>query len=393
MPYDFTLTPRDPLIARDSRPFGADAGNRMRSLNWLYPSVLAGSLRTLLGKRVGGFDPSKLKSIAVQGPFPLLNGEMFFPRPVDCVVRNQNGDRECFAARPADFMRGEGWDLDMPGLLPALLPEDVPEFKPAEVPGFWSYVKLTEWLTNPDGKTFAAPEKGDGSYGFLNLPEKEVRVHVQMDRVSGTGKNEDALFMTTGLDLNRKCSAEPVRIALRVQSAGDYVEQLTGLDCLHPLGGERRLVHWKAGTEAKGWTRPESIRTALNTAKCVRMVLATPAIFECGWKPGWLRETSSGLEGVPPGTKVKLRLVDAIVERWQPLSGWSLEDGRVGPKPIRRMVPAGSVYFFEVAEGDASALADCWLQSVCDSDQDRLDGFGLALWGVWSAHKQFQGER
>ncbi|MFO1429290.1 MAG: type III-B CRISPR module-associated Cmr3 family protein [Candidatus Competibacteraceae bacterium] len=69
--------------------------------------------------------------------------------------------------------------------------------------------------------------------------------------------------------------------------------------------------------------------------------------------------------------------------RWQPMSGWSLEQGRRGPKPLQRLVPAGSVYFFQVIAGDASQLADRWLQSVADEPQDQRDGFGLALWGIW----------
>jgi CRISPR-associated protein Cmr3 len=53
------------------------------------------------------------------------------------------------------------------------------------------------------------------------------------------------------------------------------------------------------------------------------------------------------------------------------------------PKAARRLAPAGSVYFFE-ARGATSALARLWLEPVSDLPQDRNDGFGLALWGVWS---------
>lgn len=55
------------------------------------------------------------------------------------------------------------------------------------------------------------------------------------------------------------------------------------------------------------------------------------------------------------------------------------------------MVPAGSVYFFEVSgDGDASELAKrAWLTSVSDYNRrkgafDREDGFGMAIWGIWS---------
>ena len=42
------IKPIDPIIARDSRKFGI--GNKMRCLEWLYPSVTTGTIRTLLGK-------------------------------------------------------------------------------------------------------------------------------------------------------------------------------------------------------------------------------------------------------------------------------------------------------------------------------------------------------
>jgi CRISPR-associated protein Cmr3 len=81
---------------------------------------------------------------------------------------------------------------------------------------------------------------------------------------------------------------------------------------------------------------------------------------------------------------LKLKLISACIDRWKPISGWSLEKGSRGPKEIRRLVPAGSVYFFEVLSGKAEDLVkSLWLRSVCDKDQDRRDGFGLAVWGLW----------
>ena len=101
-----TLTPRDPVVARDGRPFGIRQGNRMRSLSWLYPSVLAGSLRTMLGKEAGGvFDPvmvDGLKQISIAGPMPLIGNELFCPRPLDSRVQEQEGRRKALAMRPAD---------------------------------------------------------------------------------------------------------------------------------------------------------------------------------------------------------------------------------------------------------------------------------------------------
>jgi CRISPR-associated protein Cmr3 len=89
------------------------------------------------------------------------------------------------------------------------------------------------------------------------------------------------------------------------------------------------------------------------------------------------------LTGRPFDNGPRLRLVGSTIERWRAVSGWSLADPR-GPKPVRRIVPAGGVYFFDVEdEENAAGLVDHWLQSVSDGEQDRRDGFGLAVWGTW----------
>lgn len=102
-------------------------------------------------------------------------------------------------------------------------------------------------------------------------------------------------------------------------------------------------------------------------------MLTTPAVFRGGWKPGWL---SNELVGTPPGGTVVLRLVGLSIQRWRAVSGWSLANlpGRPrGPKPVRRLVPEGGVYFFETVDGKASDLAGHWLESVSDDEQDRRD--------------------
>ena len=47
---------------------------------------------------------------------------------------------------------------------------------------------------------------------------------------------------------------------------------------------------------------------------------------------------------------------------------------------MRRAVPSGSVYFFDVIDGILIAK-DLWLKSICCDRQDVSNGFGLALIG------------
>jgi len=388
-----SVTPRDPVIARDSRPFGQ--GGRMKCLDWLYPSVIAGAFRTMLGRSDGGgFSVervSALKRLEVAGPLPLINGDLYFPVPRDMFVWVDSGGRRHVSAL-APKPLNEGEECNMPeGQWHIDVSEDV---KPADVPAFCSRKIMSSWLS---GKTdgFPAPpgiEDIEKDEGYSAFPAKDVRSHVAIDAKTGAHL-EGQLFMTSGLDFTMPSEAGPARLAMRVRAdQGNIFEgSVTGMKGFNPLGGERRLAFWQTENCDVLWQCPEELQIALKPAApeqqtLVKLVLATPACFNKGWKPGWLSEGEQGRqpEGSPPSCPgVRLKLVSACVGRWQAISGWSLEKGSVGEKPIRRLVPAGSVYFFEIINGSASELSSAWLESVCDDEQDRKDGFGLALWGLW----------
>jgi CRISPR-associated protein Cmr3 len=356
------LTARDPLIARDGRPF--NAGNRMRPVGWFYPSVVAGSVRTSAGKALGRFVPDELRKIEVAGCFPCRHGRLYLPTPKDCVLREDPAACLPLSPRPSLAVR-----CNLPGgLAPCLLPEEVTEdFKPAKPPSFVSQDALAGWLVD---QQWTYPFKVEQALEPA-MPAERMHVKIEASRLAA---EEGQLYMTVGQELDPETT-------LQIRVHPDSV-----LLPVHSLGGERRLAFWQSrDTAAEGWDCPDEISRALgDCGKLVRMVLATPALFSSGWAPGWL------LKGEPvPGTKVELQLIGACVDRGQPVSGWSLEAGRRGPKPSRRMAPAGSVYFCKVKNGNPGDLAGRWLQPVSDEEQDRRDGFGLAVWGVW---KLAQGE-
>jgi CRISPR-associated protein Cmr3 len=316
-----------------------------------------------------------LKEIAIAGPLPTGSAGLFLPAPKDIVVQEGDSAR-CYALRPLPDL---GALCDMPpGVVPAMLPDTAKaDFKPGVVPAFWSSARMAEWLTNPTGAGFAVPAV-DGSQGFLATPQREERFHVSLDPATGAAA-EGLLFKTVALAL-----PEGIEMAARVRVApgSPLAKYWTSLNASHSLGGERRMASFQASATGN-WNCQPAVKDALKGAVRVRMILASPAIFRSGWRPGWLGEN---LVGSPPGSNVQLKLVSACVDRWKPISGWSLEKGSVGAKAIRRLARAGSVYFFEVLSGDASTLSGLWLESVCDCPQDRLDGFGLAVWGVWARH-------
>lgn len=394
------ITCRDPIVARDGRPFGAGQGNRMRSLDWPLPSVLAGSLRTTLGKaakRDFSVEAAEdLLQVEVAGPLPRANGQLYLPAPEDCVVHPEGRP---LRASPQS-QDGGGSDWPAAGLLPVGLTQAQAseDFKPAEAPPWWPLDRYAAWLA---GEDIAFDDQ------FLGPAEKEERTHVKIDPSAGAAE-ESQLFTTAALALShlpryrpggeadrsraangawRQREVAPITLTARIRAGSWCGEAAAQLDALHPFGGERRLAHWRASADADTWTCPQKIRDALTRARRVRMVLATPAIFSGGWKPGWLQEVGDGLVGTPwEEVGVRLRLVGVTVQRWKAVSGWSLAERPGQPrghKPVKRIVPAGGVYFFEIVDGKASGLGDCWLESVSDDERDRRDGFGLAAWGIW----------
>jgi CRISPR-associated protein Cmr3 len=369
---------RDPIVSRDGRPFGAGQGNRMRSLDWPLPSVLAGSLRSTLGKSANrGFSVETAKDllgVEVAGPLPQSDGQLYFPAPEDCVV---DPKQRPLRAEPHQASNSGGCDWPARDLLPVQIrrPSD---FKPEAAPAWWPQDRYAAWLA---GEEIAFDRT------FLRAAEIEERTHVRIDPDAGSAADEN-LFTTAALTLSHlprhgALDFAPITLAVRARAANWCGEAVAHLDALHPLGGERRLARWRTSERPIAWSCPEKVRKALSAASRVRMVLVTLGIFSSGWKPGWLDE---GLAGTPPGTNIRLRLVGVCIRRWRAVSGWSLADlpGQPrGPKLVRRMVPAGGVYFFETADGKAADLVERWLEPVSDDEQDRRDGFGLATWGVW----------
>ena len=384
------LTPRDPLIFRDGRPFGN--GVRMKGMAWLMPSVVAGSLRSLLGKQAGAdwsAIRADLQNIHSSAAFPLINNTLYLPAPLD-ISHTSAGTQPLSLS--AGLSAGEGWLAsrhtdDYRTTLQLLLPPN--SKKPLQGPPWWRADVLAAWLA---GEVVSIAEnkpdenKPDEAPRFWQGAQEDLRTHTAIIDASGTAE-EGRLFQTVGRDFSR-LHGDAVRLAVRVSDPGQYAEALRELDTLHPLGGERRLAHWQS-TPCAGWTCPSTPEKKPKTPEekqlkdakkddIVRLYLASPADFGT-WLPDWLDRKT--LQGTPPGCKgLKLQLVAARVERWQALSGWDYE--KRAPKQLRRLVPAGSVYYLRIVEGAGEILAQRWLQPVQER-HTTTQGFGLGAWGVF----------
>ncbi len=376
MPEHFlNIEPRDPVILRDGRPFGADSGTKMRTLPWPYPQTVTGTVRTILGKAqnqgFGSDGIALLLNVAIAGVFPQADQTLYFHSPADLLLR-PDVIPSSIALRPEP---GSSGNSIVPSELPALaaLPRGIPEFKPTPTKAFVSSEWLAKWLVEQ-------PVPADLSSSFnVDVAESEQRQHVAIDPSTAAAQDE-MLFSTVGLRLKKGFS-----MSARVRGDEAAAKTLESLRSYHPFGGERRLAWFeRVARPAAGWSCPASIQSAFAAKpQRIRMMLATPGLFASGWIPEWLQRQ----EPVPGTNNLRLRLVSAAVERWLPVSGWSYDRRTFGAKSLRRLTPAGTVYFCELLPGsDPTELAALWLEPVSDAAQDRRDGYGLAIWGIWNYH-------
>mgnify|MGYP005852409589 CR=1 FL=1 len=364
----------DPLLFRDGRPFSDELGaQRADSLPVPYPGVIAGAVRTAVGCAAGwkwdADGPAKAQALEVHGPVVCVgDGKPVVAAPADAVIYKPDGEKgnlpKCMCLRPMEVPQDSGCNIPE-GMLPLRVTN---EEKAESGYVFWPMDRVIEWLGSADGDGFAVTDDWK-----IGKPAVEERTHVQ---IGMNGIAEDGMLFTTAsvVPLERRRDNDDRKIErdwsylVRVASDTDIKGPLF-------LGGERRIAVAESAGDASWPLCPPDLADKVKGSRNIRMVLVTPAIFSGGWKPCWAG-------GSPPGTDgLKLRLVSACVPRREAVSGWDYQAH--GPKAVRWLVPAGSVFFFE-AEGDTSALAStAWLAPVSDNEQDRRDGYGLAVWGIW----------
>lgn len=393
------IQPRDPMIARDARPFSADPGGRAVTLNWPYPSTISGALRTFIGNTAtppfnwNGNGPQLARQILTRGPFLMRHmrdaWHWYLPAPLDTVQFRDNGSSTITVAplRPSNLRKEQGCDLP-PGIAAVLqLESSAPEGKPVEGQLYWSRDALLDHLVTPGQLTsLVTPRWMDATA----LVPHDSRVHVGIDRATGTSE-AGRLFSTRGLAFD-----DATAMLCQVGNLPD-AHTWTPASGSMPVGGERRIATIRPAPDAAALPLGYDPRldALAGSQPYIRLYLATPAIFSDGWKPGWLSletdaQQNKTLQGTPPGFEpatFKLRLEAAAVGRRVAISGWNLERGKRGPKANHYAVPAGSVYFFTIVQGTLTndIIGKLWLASICDRDDHQQDGFGLVLPGMWTA--------
>lgn len=405
------LEPRDPLIARDGKPFGV--GVRAATLPFPFPSTTTGAARTRAGLENGIFDPARkingqkllpeaVKGLEVRGPLLVeLNdsdeiARWLVPAPMDVVLYRTQQEEEIIQRlqRLLPLKAEQGLtnlnqtphatdELALVGPVKRISGKPCDE---KETPRFWYWDQFRQWLCEPD--TLKVSHDDLGHRGAA----PQMRTHVAIDPDKFTARDAQ-LFQTRGLEFThgkpeQLRGAKRLALAISVKDDAEIGEIQSGLA---PLGGEGRLAAWRK--TAPNSSFPDNCLTTLQEQiaedRACRLILLTPAYFINGSSPAWLRQSQ-------PGVEVTLCAIAAGRERV--VSGWDYappppHPPHGAPKPTRRLAPAGAVYFLKL-KGEKAAIKTwvekMWMQCVSDDDVHRQDGFGLAALGAWVKDGELQ---
>lgn len=339
----------DPLFFRDGRPFTMGEESYAEGIFPPLPSTVRGALRSMwIAERLGAPNADKDAWVRTSSGIELtyfglgIAGKPVFPAPLDLFFP------KTAKGTPAEPMKLMG------KISASSCPPEVTHLFRAEADGKTESVhghlldfEATQRYVNGDASAHF------GTIRLSELVKHEHKIGIGRDRETNRTK-EGLLFR---LVANRFEDEKHGGLSLLVELHTPESQPLkVGKHAVLPLGGERRSVTAKPTSEPFLPKRP-NIR-----GKHLKIVLLTPAL--CG---SWFPEISG------------LTLVAAALGKPVSVGGWDVL--KQEPKPMRRAIPAGSVFLYKAeSEEKANEIAEkLHGESLCKPGEDQMNGFGLCI--------------
>lgn len=330
----------DTLIFQDGKPFEKSNDSWGSSLVLPTPSTLYGALRATyfakypnkLSKANEDDDPTQNLTINFIGL--QYQGNLLFSLPKDCVHLNNK-------------------------VVTLNLEENI--------------------LTNAPLKYIFSSKEEVDSLNSAYLKKSNFQRYLYCKNI-GSFETEDS-FITRegkiGIGLNKQTKTTQEGLLYRVEMLRyidlKIVVDFDGLDIensgLMRLGGEAKGATYQ---QVEKLDMPVIGKLSNNSFK---LSLLTPAIFNNGWYPDWIAKESDFI-GEYKG--FKLKLIATAIGKHQSIGGFDIKKRE--PKKMMKAVPRGSVYYFEILEGDKNKVIETFNLSQI-SDIKKEEGYGLVIVG------------
>lgn len=350
------LEPLDTLFFKDGKPFSMGEETWAETIFPPYPSTIYGALRTAwFNENIKEFekldkedfnskkDPTiqlKIKNIFIK-----KGNEFLFIIPRD-ILCNKNKKFQRLKLEESFLSSVNNVKLLMN-----------PEDEIFSYESIWiSLIQIKKYLSNNlKVKYISNISKSN------NIFEYESKVGIARDRIKHSAK-DGHLYRVNMLRLKEE-------VKIYVDFEGLKFKNLNFLK----LGGEGKYVKVFINNKKNEINIP-----TLDIEKKFLIYLSTPAIFKKGWLPDWIDENT--LEGIIfKNLNLKVKLITVAIGKPKFIGGFDIAEGK--PKPMYKAVPEGSVYYFEIIEGDKDILKKIHGKSISDIYPEQ--GFGICYIGKY----------
>lgn len=340
------ISPLDTLFFRDGKPFNASSETWADGIFPPNPSTIYGALRSIyfanhpneLSKANEENDPTKeliIKKIYLKNS---LN--YYFPLPLDIVYQKNKTYSYLLKRRENSLISNLKTS--------SILTQDftVENFENS----FLSIKRFKEYQTFIGDKFINFNE----IKGLEDFVLNEPKIGIKINKLTQT-VDKGHLY----------------RVDFKRLKKTKIVVEFEGLDIedsqLMRLGGEGKVATFE-------YVDTLEINSPKDIKNIFKLYFLTPSIFDNGWLPSWIDKES--LEGEFGG--LRLKFLTASVGKYKSIGGFDMKKGKA--KPMYKAVPEGSVYYFELLEGDRSKIVKLFNGNAI-SDKLSNEGYGVVFVG------------
>ncbi|MBY6269757.1 type III-B CRISPR module-associated protein Cmr3 [Parageobacillus thermoglucosidasius] len=360
-----SVKPLDTLFFRDGKPFSMGEDVVAQSIFPPPPSVFYGAIRSAyFGQFPHKFNQDVLNTpddptceLHIKGIY-LYDYSIIFPIPLDVVIDSEDKEYRAYLLQrtPLNFYSNYPFQQ-------ILAPTDSTAMYCSAEGKYIRRKELEKYLSG----NLESDEKGKYiNYISHQIVETETKVGIAID--PRTKKAEESKLYRIGM----KRLDEDVKFIVHFEGLDDMKES-----GILRLGGEGKTAVYEQEELSTKIKAPD----LSNEEGIFKLYFATPAYFTNGWLPGWINPET--MKGEYKGVEVEL--ITAAVGKYLSLGGFDMK--KRYPKPMRRFVGAGSVYYFKTDPENTDNVIELF-HNQCISDRPNDEelsytqqGYGLCYVG------------
>ncbi len=385
----WSFSPLDTWFFKEARPFDSVGATQLGTILLPPPArTVAGAIRTLIGETQGidwkefnakhklaeeiGYS-DHLGKLGLTGPYLLLNNERLYPVPLILLegkLEDNSDEENCKPNLPKKSNSVKKVTIKLKSKQPEkkkVEPKSFVYLRPGQpvkcdletvcLPTMTHKLNGAKpiedaWLTARDFELVLSGNKPENIISNKELFTLENRVGLALDRKTRTAE-EHKLYQNQHIRIHHD---KNLQVGMQVAGIKENFHPVTkerNTKKLINFGGEGRLAEVFI-TELEH----KIISPIAKGDKHIFLTLLTAANLGKCWLPNESFKKDNGDEFWHGEIRqVKLKIVSAVLGKSIREGGWDLVNGI--PRPVISLVPAGSVWFCEVIDGDPTTLHGC----------------------------------